>query len=115
MEETIMNKPLAFLILALAFFFYPFRLLAQDLEIPNVITPNGDRINDKFVIQDLPGNSSLLILDKNGLLIFESENYENNWYGKDMNGFQVNQDTYWYFLKLPSGEMHKGYIFVKRN
>jgi len=51
------------------------------LEIPNVITPNGDGINDKFVVDGLENyhGSILLIYNRWGTKIYESNNYQNDW------------------------------------
>ena len=51
------------------------------IEIPNVITPNGDGYNDAFVVKGLDyyPNSSLNIFDRNGKLIYQSLDYRNDW------------------------------------
>ncbi|MFO8053947.1 MAG: gliding motility-associated C-terminal domain-containing protein, partial [Bacteroidales bacterium] len=68
-----------------------------ELNIPNVITPNGDGINDYFVIEGLsnyPG-SKLVILDRNGNEVYSSENYQN-----DFNGENLPKGAYLYILKV---------------
>lgn len=68
-----------------------------DLTIPNVITPNGDGINDSFIIQGLenyPG-SKLIIMNRSGQKLFESNNYQND--------FQANnlpEGSYYYILRV---------------
>ncbi|MCY4418433.1 MAG: gliding motility-associated C-terminal domain-containing protein [Cytophagales bacterium] len=52
----------------------------QRLFIPNVFTPNGDGKNEKFVI-DSPYSLSLLVLNKNGSVVFQQDNYDNSWEG----------------------------------
>ncbi len=71
------------------------------LQIANVITPNGDGKNDKFVIQGIENypNSTLLIMDRNGKLIYENHNYSNDW-----GGDQNEEGTYYYLLKLKDGK-----------
>ena len=55
-------------------------LLVNDfLQFPNVVTPNGDGINDKFIIRNLVNglgypNNSLVIYDRWGKRIFYKEN-----------------------------------------
>lgn len=53
-------------------------IIEADLVFPNVITPNGDGINDVFVIKDMnPERSNrLVITDRWGKIVFEKENYE---------------------------------------
>ncbi|HPT53118.1 MAG TPA: gliding motility-associated C-terminal domain-containing protein [Bacteroidales bacterium] len=50
------------------------------LEIPNVITPNGDGYNDFFVIKGVEGcdNSRLVIRNNKGNIIFEKNHYDNS-------------------------------------
>lgn len=51
------------------------------LEIPNVITPNGDGYNEKFVISGIEqcDKSRLIIRNKNGKIVYQTLGYENNW------------------------------------
>lgn len=52
-----------------------------NLVFPNVFTPNGDGFNDMFVILNLEtlSNNRLVVIDANGLKVFEANNYQNNW------------------------------------
>ncbi|HEY8955468.1 gliding motility-associated C-terminal domain-containing protein, partial [Chitinophaga sp.] len=87
---------------------------ALELLIPNVITPNGDGMNDRFVIKGLqryPG-SGIYIYNRWGNMVYQNKNYDNTW---DGNG--LNEGTYYYILKLntPQGEkVHKGWIELLR-
>jgi gliding motility-associated-like protein len=70
------------------------------VKIPNVITPNGDAQNNAFKIEGLelyPG-SRFQVFDRNGSIVYESENYGNNWSPRDLN-----EGTYFYILELPFG------------
>ena len=70
------------------------------VKIPNVITPNGDALNNAFKIEGLelyPG-SKFQVFDRNGSIVYESENYGNNWSPRDLN-----EGTYFYILELPFG------------
>lgn len=78
-------------------------VLPVDLFIPNVITPNGDGINDYFVISqkgsDKPINSfyessDLIIFNRWGKKVYQSTNYQNDW-----NGGHLPDGTYFYVLK----------------
>lgn len=57
------------------------------LQIPNLFTPNGDGTNDKFVIEGLENydKKSLTVSDRNGRVVFHSENYRNTWAGENCN------------------------------
>jgi gliding motility-associated-like protein len=64
-----------------------FLVLPQyDLIFPNVITPNGDGINDFFQITNIeyyPENN-LQIFNRWGTLIYETEGYNNQWKAPDI-------------------------------
>src|SRR5690606_14078660 len=86
------------------------------LEIPNAFTPNGDGLNDRFVIRGLefyPENR-LLIFNRWGNEIFSSTGYKNDW-----DGATLNAGTYYYIfeLRLHSGhwQTFKGFVTIVRN
>ncbi|MBO9733008.1 MAG: gliding motility-associated C-terminal domain-containing protein [Chitinophaga sp.] len=87
------------------------QLLILPLHIPNAITPNGDGVNDVFVISGLeqyPENE-LTILNRWGNHVFEQKGYTQNWSGKGLN-----EGTYFYLLRVKDGngrwQEFKGYI-----
>lgn len=88
---------------------------SEAFKIPNVFTPNGDNINDNFEITGLPPLSSLLIYNRSGKEVFSSDEYKNDWDGRDMDSNPLPSGTYWYVLLTPglSGE-YKGYVYLKR-
>ena len=93
--------------------------------IPQLISPNGDGVNDKFIIDGLTSknyqNSQLLIFTRSGQLVFQNNNYElpqNAWDGRyTESSFSKTQlvapGVYYYILKLgSSGQTMKGYVYV---
>jgi len=74
------------------------------LEIPNVITPNGDGKNDTFVIP-LQG-VKVEIYNRWGLQLLSTTDYQNNWGNGIVNG------TYFYEVITPGGTQCKGWIQV---
>lgn len=67
------------------------------LEIPNVFTPNGDGINDKFVIDGLENciQRQLVVRNRAGQMVYRNNTYENNWDGGDCpDGMYKYQFTY---------------------
>ena len=85
------------------------------LETVNVFTPNGDGINDKFVIKnlDLYPNNKLQVFDRTGKIIYEQNNYANNWDGT-VNGKLLTKDTYFYVLIVNGQVVKKATITLVR-
>lgn len=56
-----------------------------DIVIPNVFTPNGDGVNDTWSIAGLRRwKHSVRVFNRWGQVVFESENYANNWRGGNL-------------------------------
>ena len=56
----------------------------KDIEVPNGFSPNGDNVNDTWVIQNIwhfPKNK-VLVFNRWGNKVFEAHNYQNDWDGK---------------------------------
>jgi len=74
--------------------------------IPNIFTPNDDLVNDFFkpVLSFTPLSYQLVISDRKGKTLFESNDFNNAWDGKG-NGSTYAQGVYLWYLKLvtPSG------------
>lgn len=49
--------------------------------IPNIFTPNFDGKNDYFTILNVHGNTSIVIYDRWGNLVYENDDYLNDWDG----------------------------------
>ena len=85
------------------------------LHIPNAFSPNGDGINDVFVIQGLTSQSQLIIFDRSGKKCYQSDNYLNDWDGRDSEGEVMQSDTYWYVLIVPGIQNEfKGFVYLKK-
>ncbi len=89
---------------------------------PNTITPNGDGINDVFVIPDLEDGPEqfpirdLTVFNRWGDLVFRAKPYLNDWGGTDQNGRALPQGTYYYVLRISLGEgiIYRGDVTVLR-
>ena len=83
-----------------------------EVHIPNIVTANNDGVNDLLEFQYLefyPVNH-LAILDRWGVLIYETNDYQNDW---DPSG--LSDGTYFFILTLTdAGKEYSGYIQVVR-
>jgi gliding motility-associated-like protein len=91
--------------------------------IPESFTPDGDGINDEFVIEgiELFPNNKLTIFNRWGVLVFEESQYQNNWDGKTQSTFTVGGNdlptaTYYYVFdtKDEIKGIITGYIYLQR-
>ena len=80
----------------------------------NVITPNGDGVNDAFEIRnvDIYTEYSLNIFNEKGQMVFEvGNNYDNTWQGRDLNSNELAEGKYYYILA--NGNKHfKGIVNI---
>jgi gliding motility-associated-like protein/uncharacterized repeat protein (TIGR01451 family) len=85
--------------------------------IPDLITPNGDGVNDAFEmigLENYPHNQ-LMIYNRWGNEVFLTDDYQNDWAGT-YNGQPVPDGTYfWVLLDTGDGsEIMRGYLTVHR-
>ena len=91
------------------------------LQVHDVITPNGDGLNDTWIIEGLqlyPKNV-VRIFSKLGDMLYEQAGYSNDWAGKSDNGLQLPDGTYYYLVQLrgassKGSDVLKGSILIKR-
>jgi len=79
--------------------------------IPNVFTPypSSPGYNDFFEIKNIPPGCLLKVWDRWGLMVYSSEDYQNDW---DAHG--LNADVYYYILETTQKNFH-GWIRVIRD
>jgi gliding motility-associated-like protein len=74
-----------------------------ELRIPEGFSPNGDGTNDKFTIANLGKLAAeVTIFDRNGTVIYESKDYQNDWDGRDRSK-DLPTGTYFYSIRLSDG------------
>ena len=89
------------------------------LVIPNIFTPNGDNINDYFVIKNIEyWNINLQVFNRWGVIVYEDNNYKNNWDGK-YKGNPLADGTYFYIIKTKGKDSgnekeYKGSLMIMR-
>jgi gliding motility-associated-like protein len=76
------------------------------LVIPNVITPNGDGVNDRFHIKGLVGDDwQLVVYNRWGQPVYQAANYRQEW------GEKVAPGLYFYLLRQTSSSAkYKGWV-----
>ncbi|MBU6119992.1 gliding motility-associated C-terminal domain-containing protein [Hymenobacter siberiensis] len=85
-------------------------VLVPDLQVPNVITPNGDGQNDYFKVSTVSTTTSKIeIFNRWGRKVYEQASYANNWGGDNQPA-----GVYYYLLTASNGAQTKGWIEVVR-
>ncbi|NMH85878.1 T9SS type B sorting domain-containing protein [Flavivirga algicola] len=82
--------------------------------IPNLISPNGDGINDTWVIPKayVSGtNTEIMLISSQGEIVFQTNDYQNNWPAEGLDFKDVNP-VYYYIIKTEDQQTKKGSITV---
>lgn len=80
----------------------------RNFKIPNVITPNGDNMNDNFeIIANV--QISLKIFNRWGKEVYKNARYQNEWSAEDLAS-----GIYFYEATLPDRSVCKGWVQVMR-
>jgi gliding motility-associated-like protein/uncharacterized repeat protein (TIGR01451 family) len=88
----------------------------NSLKIPNIFTPNGDGMNEAFVIPGLENyhDNEITIFNRAGSSIYQKKSYQNDW-----DGSNLSDGTYFYILKVKIGDdktdIYKGYVTLLRS
>jgi gliding motility-associated-like protein len=85
-----------------------------DIQVTNVMTPNGDGYNDNLIFNyaQFYEQNHLVVYDRWGRKVFESENYKNDW-----NGDKLHEGTYYWVLTpttTPQGPF-TGFVLLLRD
>ena len=87
------------------------------LTFPEFFSPNGDGINDLWVIGEIERYSSnrVSVYDTSGVLVFSKENYENLWDGT-FNGIDLPSASYLYMIDVDNNGTidFKGWVYITR-
>ncbi|RMG77923.1 MAG: hypothetical protein D6714_19060 [Bacteroidetes bacterium] len=73
--------------------------------IYNIVTPNGDGMNDTWEIEDVQNfpDISIHIYNRWGALVFDTKGYQNDWAGTDNSGNPLLSGAYYYVVELNDG------------
>ena len=84
-------------------------VIVPELNVPNIITPNNDNLNDVFVLPFSQRGGKLEIFNRWGSKVQEYSNYQNTWAGTDQP-----DGVYYYYITDPSCNKSKGWVEVRR-
>lgn len=84
--------------------------------VPNVITPNGDGVNDFFMVNELLLYEPIdfIVFNRWGAKVFEKDDYQNNWDGDNFSSKPLEEGTYYYILRLTGAEDRAGFVTIIR-
>ncbi|MCC9135896.1 gliding motility-associated C-terminal domain-containing protein [Pontibacter silvestris] len=88
--------------------------VVSELDIINAFSPDGDGINDTWVVPNLRfyNNVEIEVFDRSGVRLFRTTNPEEGWNGQDRNG-QVRQGAFFYIIQVKdTGMVKKGVVTV---
>ncbi len=96
--------------------------------IPEGFSPDGDGINDFFVIPNIAyfPNNEIIIFNRWGNVVYQTKNYQNDWVGTTnvnltVGGEELPTGTYYYVFTAQNDEyegilntVKKGYVYIQR-
>lgn len=84
--------------------------------VPNVFSPNGDSKNELFTITNLLSYSvkELTIYNRWGIVVYDNKNYSNDWDGKNTEGKNLTDGTYYYVLNTGGANKKRGSVNLFR-
>lgn len=92
--------------------------IVDDIRVPNVFTPNGDGINDLFIV-NANGITPLeiSIFSRTGTLVYNTKSPIIVWDGKNSSGSELSEGIYFYVLKSNNSAIpvKKGFFHLYNN
>ena len=90
---------------------------AQDLALPNGFTPNEDGANDFFIIKGIENytKNHFTVFNRWGNLVYEKDNYHNEWQGQNYSGQILSDGTYYVIINVNDGlRILNGFVDMRR-
>ena len=86
-------------------------VLCEGVKVYNGFSPNGDGVNDNFVIEGIESypNNSLKIYNRWGTEVLTVKGYKNDWQGT-WNGTNLPDGTYFYLFDDGKDKVYKGFV-----
>ncbi|WP_396147549.1 gliding motility-associated C-terminal domain-containing protein [Flavobacterium sp.] len=95
--------------------FQSVEVLSTMCTIPNGISPNDDGLNDSFDLSGFTGIRELKIFNRYGMVVYEQENYIDQWHGQQKNSDKLLPDgTYYYLINFENSEPKTGWVYLVR-
>ena len=98
----------------------PVMLEKVTIRVPEGYSPNGDGVNDVFIIENLDSERiNLYVYNALGSLVYSNTNYQNDWSGVSnqgsLRGKDIPDGTYYYIIsKRNNQEKYTRFITIKR-
>lgn len=90
-------------------------ILDYNVTISNLMTPNEDGFNDRWIVQNVENypDTKVIIVNREGQEVFSSDSYDNNWDGTSKTGKKLPDGTYYYVIQFKDNEkIYKGAITI---
>lgn len=88
----------------------------SDLIIPNVFSPNGDGVNDRFQVgstTEIPTCLEFKVFNRWGQLLYTSNGTTRGWDGRTSAGSPVPPGVYFYIIEIGKSELHGSLQLLK--
>ena len=84
-------------------------------KIMNLFTPNGDGVNDNWIVNDplIISPAKVNVYNRSGRQVYANDNYDSSWDGQ-FNGNPLPQATYYYIIEDAAGNIYKGAVTIIR-
>jgi gliding motility-associated-like protein len=56
---------------------------------------------------------SLTVFNRWGAIVYQNENYQNDWKGTNNRNEKLSEDTYYYIIKVPTLKNTTGFVIIK--
>ncbi len=82
---------------------------ADIIDVPNVFSPNGDGINDYFMVRTNGLNIfSFSVYTRSGILVYKTESPDLIWDGRSLSGQPLSAGIYYFVIEKLDGQTGKG-------
>jgi gliding motility-associated-like protein len=87
-----------------------------DLELPTAMSPNGDGKNDTYFIRGLEAypNNKLIVTNRWGNIVFQQEDYQNDWDGVNEKGKNLPEGVYYIIIEIDGEDTLNGFVELRR-